>query len=77
MNIRHRGDCRCDVCVKKYKFAPSLHNLTKNSLNKSIISDNGDNLGNENDSNSIHHHDLVCIFFNLKIRKKKTNILFN
>jgi len=22
-NIRHRGDCRCDVCIKKYKFAPS------------------------------------------------------
>ncbi|CAF4940458.1 unnamed protein product, partial [Rotaria sp. Silwood2] len=30
-NIRHRGDCRCDACIKKYKFAPSLHNLTKSS----------------------------------------------
>ncbi|CAF3865143.1 unnamed protein product [Rotaria sp. Silwood2] len=27
-NIRHRGDCRCDVCIKKYKFAPSLYNNT-------------------------------------------------
>jgi hypothetical protein len=32
-NIRHRGDCRCDVCVKKYKFAPSLNNSTKKSTN--------------------------------------------
>ncbi|CAF1505861.1 unnamed protein product [Adineta steineri] len=32
-NIRHRGDCRCDVCIKKYKFAPSLNNSTKKSTN--------------------------------------------
>ncbi|CAF5184454.1 unnamed protein product, partial [Rotaria magnacalcarata] len=32
-NIRHRGDCRCDVCIKKYKFAPSLCNTTKKSAN--------------------------------------------
>ncbi|CAF1601524.1 unnamed protein product [Adineta ricciae] len=32
-NIRHRGDCRCDVCIKKYKFAPSSNNLTKKFSN--------------------------------------------
>ncbi|CAF1286975.1 unnamed protein product [Rotaria sordida] len=59
-NIRHRGDCRCDACIKKYKFAPSLHNLTKtNSSIKSTISDNGDNHINENDSNSMSNDDSI------------------
>ncbi|CAF3192841.1 unnamed protein product [Rotaria sp. Silwood2] len=58
-NIRHRGDCRCDACIKKYKFAPSLHNLTKSSSIKSTVSDNGDNLMNENDSNSISNDGSV------------------
>ncbi|UJR15281.1 hypothetical protein I4U23_002234 [Adineta vaga] len=56
-NIRHRGDCRCDVCIKKYKFAPSLHNLTKTSLMKSMVSDSGDMHNNENDSNSMPNED--------------------
>ncbi|UJR31393.1 hypothetical protein I4U23_018887 [Adineta vaga] len=32
-NIRHRGDCRCDVCIKKYKFAPSSNSSAKKSTN--------------------------------------------
>ena len=45
--IRHRGDCRCDVCIKKYKFAPSkisslptqIADLDSNSrLDDSIVS---------------------------------------
>ena len=28
-NIRHRGDCRCDICMKKYKFAPSTQQPAK------------------------------------------------
>ncbi|CAF3720165.1 unnamed protein product [Rotaria sp. Silwood1] len=58
-NIRHRGDCRCDACIKKYKFAPSLHNLTKTSSIKSTISENEDNQINENDSNSISNDDTI------------------
>ncbi|CAF1038755.1 unnamed protein product [Adineta ricciae] len=57
-NIRHRGDCRCDVCIKKYKFAPSsLHNPMKTSSTKSTISDSGDMHNNENDSNSMSNED--------------------
>ncbi|CAF5200323.1 unnamed protein product, partial [Rotaria magnacalcarata] len=58
-NIRHRGDCRCDACIKKYKFAPSLNNLAKNPSNKSTISDNGDIQINEHDSNSISDNDVT------------------
>ena len=64
-NIRHRGDCRCDVCIKKYKFAPSLHNLTKNSSTKSTISENGATLTHENDSNSMNIQDLVSESFDI------------
>jgi len=43
---------------------------------KSTISDNGDTLINENDSNSIPNNDLVRIFF-LNLTKKKTFILLD
>ncbi|CAF0765584.1 unnamed protein product [Adineta steineri] len=65
-NIRHRGDCRCDVCIKKYKFAPSLHNLSKTSLVKSTITDNTDIHTNENDSNSMSNDDPVRNFLPTK-----------
>ncbi|CAF4654019.1 unnamed protein product [Rotaria sp. Silwood1] len=46
-NIRHRGDCRCDVCIKKYKFAPSLYN--NNTTKKSTPIDHEET----SDSNSM------------------------
>jgi hypothetical protein len=55
-NIRHRGDCRCDVCIKKYKFAPSLathQNPTKIAMLSTPIYDHNEVADNLGDSNSI------------------------
>ncbi|CAF1175064.1 unnamed protein product, partial [Didymodactylos carnosus] len=62
-NIRHRGDCRCDSCVKKYKFSPcnnksvngdvtNGNELENNSTSKLVSSDNHQLL-DESNLNSI------------------------
>ncbi|CAF1118882.1 unnamed protein product [Rotaria sordida] len=51
-NIRHRGDCRCDVCIKKYKFAPSSSSSSLNNNNTTKKSTHVDH-EETSDSNSM------------------------
>ncbi|CAF0937674.1 unnamed protein product [Didymodactylos carnosus] len=53
-NIRHRGDCRCDSCVKKYKFSPCNNKSTNGEIVDGIHASEL-----ENDNKSPYNHQLL------------------